>query len=61
MNKYDEAKAKLEKQKCKTCQGLGKCDDAGPGDIGYNEWPCPACKGTGLTDEGWGAELGRTK
>lgn len=30
---------------CKTCHGLGKLDDAEPGDISFREWPCPDCSG----------------
>ena len=48
---YYEELVKLEARKCKTCHGTGKCDDAGLGDIFYNEWECPNCHGAGLIPE----------
>lgn len=30
---------------CPTCKGIGKLDDAEPGDISFNSWTCPTCKG----------------
>lgn len=48
MSKYEEELEKLEHLKCKGCHGSGKLDDAGPGDISFNEWDCKACEGTGL-------------
>ena len=35
------------KYKCKKCGGTGKCDDAEPGDISFNEWDCEKCNGKG--------------
>lgn len=32
-------------KKCPTCKGIGVLDDADPGDIMFNTWPCPTCKG----------------
>ena len=48
MNQYQKKVADLEKQKCPTCQGTGKADDAGLGDIYYRTWTCPICKGAGM-------------
>lgn len=28
---------------CKTCNDTGECNDAEPGDMLYNSWPCPDC------------------
>ena len=47
MSLFSEEEKALEEAKCKTCYGSGKCDDADIGDISYNEWVCPDCKGTG--------------
>jgi len=33
--------------KCETCGGTGKCNDADFGDVSFNEWTCPKCKGRG--------------
>lgn len=30
---------------CPTCKGLGELDDAEAGDIMFNRWTCPKCKG----------------
>lgn len=30
---------------CPTCKGLGELDDAAAGDIMFNRWTCPKCKG----------------
>jgi len=30
---------------CDTCLGTGVVDDAEPGDISFNTYPCPDCKG----------------
>ncbi len=32
---------------CGNCAGIGKLDDAEPGDIYFNEFVCPLCNGTG--------------
>lgn len=48
MPKFHELKQELEDCRCDECQGTGMQDDADIGDITYNEWECPACKGTGL-------------
>lgn len=45
---YLARKAKLEKDRCDRCAGLGQLDDAEPGDAYFNQWRCPECKGTGL-------------
>lgn len=45
---YQDEKRKLEARKCKTCDGIGKCDDADFGDIWFREWDCADCNGTGL-------------
>ena len=38
MNEYEKKEAELERIKCPVCNGIGKCNDAGFGDIGFNEW-----------------------
>jgi DnaJ-class molecular chaperone len=48
VNSYQQAKLELENTRCPTCDGLGDCDDAGPGDIYFETWICPDCRGTGL-------------
>lgn len=48
MSEYDKKLKELESRKCQTCHGSGKCDDAGLGDISFNEWVCEDCGGTGL-------------
>jgi len=48
-NEYDKRKAQLQKDRCKTCHGLGTCDDLEPGDTGGNSWTCEECQGTGIT------------
>lgn len=47
-SEYQRQKQELADKKCNDCGGLGKQNDCEPGDISYNEWPCPACKGSGL-------------
>lgn len=42
----------LEEAQCKTCRGLGICDDAGLGDISFTQWVCQDCNGTGVKDDG---------
>ena len=32
---------------CSNCSGTGKRDDSAMGDMHYNEWDCPVCKGSG--------------
>lgn len=51
MNDYESRKAQLKKDKCKGCDGIGKCDDADFGDISCNEWECPECKGSGIVKD----------
>ena len=46
---YFKKLKELEDSKCKTCGGIGRCDDADIGDICCNTWICPICKGTGIT------------
>ncbi|WCX68768.1 anti-termination protein Q-like protein [Salmonella phage GSW6] len=48
MSKFQELKQELEELACPECMGYGECDDAEPGDISYNTWDCPSCKGTGI-------------
>lgn len=48
MSIYQEVKVKLENYKCLECRGLDIQDDAESGDMGYNEWSCEACNGTGF-------------
>lgn len=51
MSQYQDALADLEKHRCENCGGLGKIDDAAPGDISFREWACSLCKGTGFKEE----------
>ncbi len=37
----------LEECTCKTCGGLGECNDADDGDMYFKVWPCQNCDGTG--------------
>ena len=37
----------IKEKRCPTCYGSGEIDDAEPGDIGYNEWTCTLCDGSG--------------
>jgi len=48
MSEYQRLELQLRKARCEKCYGTGKIDDAGPGDMSYNEWDCPDCNGTGL-------------
>lgn len=48
MHSYQEVHQYLKNHKCPECGGLGECDDAEPGDIGFNTWVCPKCNGTGF-------------
>lgn len=48
MSLFQDMEASLNHAKCKTCGGLGKCDDAGDGDIYFNEWKCTTCRGSGI-------------
>jgi len=50
MSKYTEERERLCAHRCSDCSGIGKCDDAEPGDIAYNEWECTSCSGTGFKD-----------
>lgn len=47
MSQYMKDLASLEARKCKTCRGLGHCDDSDCGDISFNCWTCETCKGSG--------------
>lgn len=49
-NAYWDIRNTLTDLVCKTCHGSGKCDDAEPGDIGFNEWQCPDCDGNGFAN-----------
>ena len=51
MNHYHNLKEKQRRAECSTCYGSGQCDDAGPGDIGFNEWTCKDCGGTGWSND----------
>lgn len=48
MNQYKTNLAAVKASKCNACDGLGECDDAGPGDMYYNSWTCVQCGGSGL-------------
>lgn len=48
MSTYQDMLALLESKRCEKCLGLGKLDDAAPGDMYVNEWACDKCGGTGL-------------
>lgn len=45
---YEEVKLQLEKAKCPTCTGIGKCNDAEIGDIYFGIWVCKSCDGNGF-------------
>lgn len=45
---FETLTEQLEEMACPTCSGGGMCDDAECGDIGYNEWICKTCAGTGF-------------
>lgn len=47
---FDELEA-LIKKRCEICHGIGTCNDAEPGDISCNEWPCKKCNGTGMIED----------
>lgn len=47
MMNFNAARDWLKSHACPDCRGLGKQNDLEPGDISYNEWKCPPCKGTG--------------
>lgn len=51
MNKYEQLISELKDKECKVCNGLGRCSDAEPGDIFYNSWECPECKGSGIKEK----------
>lgn len=48
---YPEAMVKLQGAMCGKCQGYGVVDDADLGDISYNQYVCPECKGSGFWKE----------
>lgn len=48
MTKFEMAIILLKDKKCKVCEGGGELDDAEMGDIYFNRWVCPHCKGTGF-------------
>lgn len=50
MSQFQDAVKELTDAMCKTCSGLGECDDADAGDIYYNHWPCLDCDATGFKD-----------
>ena len=45
---YEQLKEQVERKACPTCKGHGEVDDAEPGDIAYNTYVCPECKGSGF-------------
>jgi len=42
---------------CAECLGMGKMSDADCGDIFYNLWDCPTCKGDGYTLQKYNGEV----
>lgn len=48
MSRFREIAQELEECMCTECWGSGTQNDAKPGDIFYNEWECPTCKGSGI-------------
>jgi len=44
---YRETRDQLFSLSCPSCHGSGKCDDARPGELGYHQWSCLDCLGTG--------------
>jgi len=47
---YEKLKEELKELACNHCGSKGKVDDSAIGDIFYNEWDCPKCKGTGFKE-----------
>ncbi|NDV50379.1 hypothetical protein [Salipiger sp. PrR003] len=37
----------LSRAQCSSCNGTGERDDAAPGDMSFNSWPCQDCAGQG--------------
>ena len=50
ISKWERMRAELEMRKCPICAGLGSYDDAEPGDIAFDTFPCNACNYTGFRD-----------
>lgn len=48
MSEYQDKANALIESRCKECHGSGECNDAEPGDIGFNTWTCAECNGTGF-------------
>lgn len=48
MSKFKELKQELEELACPECFGVGKWDDAEPGDTCFNTYVCTHCEGTGV-------------
>lgn len=48
MSEFHKREEQLEQMKCTSCGGLGRQDDAAPGDIYVRDWECPVCKGRGI-------------
>ena len=38
-------RGEIQRVDCEDCGGLGYKDDADFGDISFNKWECPTCKG----------------
>lgn len=51
MSEYHRRLKELQDSRCPTCYGNGECDDAEAGDMFFNTWTCPTCKGTGIKEE----------
>ncbi len=45
---YQTLLKQLESLRCEECHGSGVVDDAAPGDISFNTYVCPVCKGKGM-------------
>ncbi len=47
-SEYTRVSDALKECRCVNCGGLGECNDAELGDIGFRRWKCPACDGSGF-------------
>lgn len=56
MSEYFKQLEVLKARRCDKCHGTGECDDAEPGDMSFNTWPCPDCGGTGMTPRTTGSK-----
>ena len=48
LSQFQDVYTELKKVQCKTCHGLGECDDEELSDTPMNKYTCKSCDGSGF-------------